>query len=298
VPHPFFAAVGGIVPQNLPLLRGDHGRHRGADDGWLDRMLFSYPAEVEAGEENWLEVNQYVAQDFRGFMARLRILEMVVEDKDGVEKPRPFVIGMDRAARGAYREFTRVHAAELSDPSFPRHLCGPWSKLKGYVGRLALIVHYLRWAANDGPTEKGDLDGESMARAVRLIDYFKGHARKVYAVLGTDWRVRPAQRILHWAYSHHRARFSKRDAYRAAPTWTGRRPSTRSSSCWSATGGFAPPTPLPGGRGGPAQFTFFSLWTLDRMDKTPHSNVYSFTRRGSFVHSVQCPRRGRMKNRA
>jgi hypothetical protein len=216
VAHPFLAAVGGLVPRNLPVLRGDGGRHKGADDGWLDRMLFCYPVEIDASEETWLEVDDATVEGMRDVLATLRKLEMVAQEKGGVTKPRPFVIGMDASAKRTYQDFTRAHADELKDPTFPPYLRGPWSKLRGYCARLALIVHYLRWAAGEGATEKGSLDGESMARAVELVAYFKDHARKVYAALETDPRVRPARRVLDWAYSHHRAQISKRDAYRAA----------------------------------------------------------------------------------
>jgi hypothetical protein len=39
VPHPFVSVVGGLPPDLLDRLRGDPG----VSDGFLDRVLFSYP---------------------------------------------------------------------------------------------------------------------------------------------------------------------------------------------------------------------------------------------------------------
>ena len=50
---------------------------------------------------------------------------------------------------------------------FEPHLVGPWSKLRGYCPRLALIIHFLRWACGEVEGDTSDVDGESMARAAK-----------------------------------------------------------------------------------------------------------------------------------
>jgi hypothetical protein len=76
-------------------------------------------------------------------------------------------------------------------------------------------VHYLRWAAGEGSGDTSDVDGESMARAVKLVDYFKGHARKVYACMDADARAPAGKRLLAWTAGTGRACFTRRDACRA-----------------------------------------------------------------------------------
>src|SRR5262249_36059300 len=109
---------------------------------------------------------------------------------------------------------TQEHAAELNDEAFPPPLAGPWAKLRGYAARLALIVHFLRWACNEITNDVADVDGESMRRAARLVAYFKSHARKVYAVMAIDTKMAAARRLLKWLLENRLEEFTRRDAYR------------------------------------------------------------------------------------
>ena len=115
--------------------------------------------------------------------------------------------------RRAWQLFTEQHAEERNADDFPPHLAGPWSKLRGYAARLAAIVHFLRWAC--GETECEDVDGESMARAAKLVAYFKSHTRKVYAVMDADPRLALARRLLRHVSHEGLKQFTRREAYRA-----------------------------------------------------------------------------------
>jgi hypothetical protein len=59
-------------------------------------------------------------------------------------------------------------------------LKGPWSKLEGYLARLILILATAR-AANTKAAERVEV-GDVLA-AYSLLEYFKGHARRVYVGL-------------------------------------------------------------------------------------------------------------------
>jgi hypothetical protein len=124
-----------------------------------------------------------------------------------------------------------AHAAETNAEDFPTHLEGPWSKLKGYCGRLALILHYL-WL-HDGAAEGGiqsDVGADAVRRAAKLVKYFKSHARKVYAVIDVDDRVRDARRVARWLQREFcgsvvhsgRIEVSKRKIH--ATVWGGNKP--------------------------------------------------------------------------
>jgi hypothetical protein len=126
---------------------------------------------------------------------------------------RPFVVKLTACGRQAWQRFTQAHADERNAEGFPPHLTGPWSKLRGYAARLALIVHCLRWAA--GEVQGQDVDGESMDRAAILVDYFKSHARKVYAIMDADPRAAAARRLVRWITQTGLWQFTRRDAYRA-----------------------------------------------------------------------------------
>jgi hypothetical protein len=67
VPHPFIGVVGGLPPSMLPTLRGE----RGLWDGFLDRVLLSYPAPLPAKGENWLCVARETVEGWEATLGKL-----------------------------------------------------------------------------------------------------------------------------------------------------------------------------------------------------------------------------------
>jgi hypothetical protein len=205
---PFAAFVGTLQPSVLHDLRGDVGwGNQAANDGWLDRFLFSYPLELPAIGEQWREVSRKATNAWDRVVNRLLALSMAGQEG----REHPITVQLTQCGREVWKSFTDAHAAEINAVDFPDHLFGPWSKLKGYLGRLALILHFLRRATNG--VRSDDVDGESMTRAWKLIDYFKSHARKVYAALDADPRVAPARKVVSWIGREQKARFSRRDVH-------------------------------------------------------------------------------------
>jgi Protein of unknown function (DUF3987) len=200
--RPFIGIIGGTQPDVVERFRGE--TRRGVpppDDGFLDRWLFSYPAELPAMGETWLEISPDAAKAWADCVQRLLALDRDVDD-DG--ERRPFFLRLDAGGRQAWQAFTNAHAAEINAPDFPDHLCGHWAKLRGYCGRLALIAHLLN--ADD---DKADVDAAAVERAAELVAYFKSHARRVYAMMDADPRVKAAKKILAWIARENCAEFKR-----------------------------------------------------------------------------------------
>jgi hypothetical protein len=196
----YISVVGGLTPDKLPTLRGLLPRQRAEQDGFFDRILTSYPIPLDATPESWMEIAPETLHDYRACLANLRDLSMVlIMDGPVVKGYRPFVVRLTSDGRQEWLRFTQEHAEELNDPDFAPHLRGPWSKFRGYCGRFALLIHFMRWAAMEIETE--DVDGEDMRRAVELVRYLQSHARKVYAAMDADRRVREAKRVVTWLVS-------------------------------------------------------------------------------------------------
>jgi hypothetical protein len=205
VAHPFLAIDGGVQPSVLDRMSGDAP----ANDGWLDRFLWSYPADLPARGERWQVVSEDARNDWRDVIDKL-LAQPMSQGDDG--EPRPYLVKLTLCGRKAWQEFTEGHAAELNDDRFPDHLREPWSKFFGYCGRLALIVHMLRWAC--GEVESQEVSGTSVARAVRLVDYFKNHTKRALAMLGADQRTEDAKRVWAWVVREQRAEFKAWEAHR------------------------------------------------------------------------------------
>ena len=59
-----------------------------------------------------------------------------------------------------------------------------WSKLEGYCGRIALILHRCRYVAKE--TKSHDVDGNTVEGGIQLIEYVKTHADRVYRRVRRD----------------------------------------------------------------------------------------------------------------
>jgi hypothetical protein len=176
VPRPVLAVAGGIQPDLLPDLADSAQR----EDGFLDRVLWGYPDPVP---DRWttnstsLETAQRVERIFEGLYG----LEGTIDD-DG--EPAPRVVVLDGQAASVWGAWYAEMAAEMAAEDFPRRLRGAWAKMPGQLARLTLIVHALT------SPQAGKVRAETLAAAADLIDYFKGHARRVYRRLERGRRDR------------------------------------------------------------------------------------------------------------
>lgn len=78
---------------------------------------------------------------------------------------------------------------EVLVPGFPARLEGVWSKLRGYLARLSLVLAACRCAdgaAQASPSAREErVEREDVEATALLLDYFKAHARRVYAETGS-----------------------------------------------------------------------------------------------------------------
>lgn len=172
VPQPCVSVVGGLTPDMLPDFRESRN-----DDGWLDRILFSYPDPPTADEWTDHEVPADIAEDWSNAVRRLWARNMV-RDEEG--RHRPYYVRFASGAKEAWVAQVNMHRAEKRDPEFPPSLRGPWSKLEGFAARIALILSQLSQACD--PTDNQapkDVDALDIWGAWRLIHYFKAHFRRV-----------------------------------------------------------------------------------------------------------------------
>jgi hypothetical protein len=205
VPHPFLSVAGGLPPDLLERFRGE----RAIRDGFLDRILFAFPEPPPATEENWRCVSEEAAEAWNETLAALLTLEGEQAREGGM---RPRFVHLTADGKIAWKGFTRALANEMNADTFGECLRGPWSKLRSYGARLALIIHLLRKTADE--TKGEDVDGESMERAAALVKYFQSHARKVYAAMGSGRDLEDARRVLDWIVRRGEPSFTWNGCYR------------------------------------------------------------------------------------
>jgi hypothetical protein len=183
---PFISVLGGIQPDLLPEL-ADVARR---EDGFLDRLLWSYPDPVP---DRWNPrgLNPERTQEMQGAISRLHALPFIRES--GGDEPRSRTIRLGPEAQALWVEWYENHVMESQAEAFPATLKGPWAKMPAQLARLALILHAVH-AAEQGADEAQALNIPpaisciTLAAAADLVDYFKAHARRVYQHLDRQQR--------------------------------------------------------------------------------------------------------------
>lgn len=203
IPHPCVSVAGGIQPDVLGSLRGN-------DDGFYDRILFTYPATLPAKGEDWRSCKSGLLRSWSWALSKIRDVEMIT---DGAKPPRPRFVNLSAGARQEWERYTFSLAKRINDPEFPRHMAGIAGKLKGYGARLALVSMLLR-VAYDTSGEIQDVTAEDMRNGSAIAMYFLAHAERVYRAMGRDPGVNDATKVLRWVRSNGKTTFNRRDALR------------------------------------------------------------------------------------
>ena len=173
VPKPFISLFGGIQPRMLGELGG------GMEDGLMDRFLFGYPEAKIAYFSND-EPSRAAEISYENLYDSLTNLKCASNPR-GMPVPRPIKMSFD-ALRAYEDEYNRI-STDIIEPGFPSRLEAQWSKGRGYLARLSLIMGVCRCVWNRIPEDNFLIEREDVEKATALLRYFQGHARRVYGIL-------------------------------------------------------------------------------------------------------------------
>lgn len=200
LPCPFVNVIGCVPPDIL----GDLTDERGREDGFIHRILFSFPDPVHP---LWTdeEISSSAWEGLYRVFDALWGIPDVVNDR-GVIEPIPVPFTSD--GRSSFIEWHDEHVNESRPRTFNPALFGPWAKMEGYCARLALILQLCRFVCREATRE--DVDEKSVAGAAALISYFKSHTRRVYAKLRCTEEDKQVERTIEWI-KEHEGRVTTRD---------------------------------------------------------------------------------------
>jgi hypothetical protein len=158
--HPAISVVGGIQPDMLGQLRNDAGR-----DGFIDRILFSYP---DVSPALWSDdaISPEAFTDLLNLFRHLRRVDGHVAVHLTPDAARAFAAWHDDNAR----------QTTIALPA----IAGVYAKLPNQVARLALVIHCLTYAEDP----RRPLSLETMNSAIELGEYFRAHAHRVQTRFG------------------------------------------------------------------------------------------------------------------
>jgi hypothetical protein len=187
VPHASVCVIGGIQPTILQRALSVENR----ESGLAARLLLSYPPRKP---KRWTEadIDPNVEEDVsRLFEFLYKLLPVVTENGE----IRPLVVRLNEEAKAVWIAYYDDHASEQSE--MVGDMASAWSKLEEYAARLALVIHYIRWAAGEN-VEEFVLDAHSMKAGITLAKWFKHEAKRVYAMLDETDTGRDQRRLIEW----------------------------------------------------------------------------------------------------
>jgi hypothetical protein len=187
VPQAAVCVTGGIQPAILQRALGLEHR----ESGLAARLLLTCPPRKA---KSWTEadIDPSAETELSRLFDRLYDLQPLARD-DG--EPCPVLVRLSADAKTAWTIYFNAHAVEQAD--LTGDMAAAWSKLEEYAARLALVVHFTRWAAADVADETL-LDLSSMNAGITLAGWFKHEARRVYAMLDESDAERDERRLVDW----------------------------------------------------------------------------------------------------
>jgi hypothetical protein len=189
VPQAAVCVSGGIQPDILRRALGIEHR----ESGLAARLLLTCPPRRA---KRWTEAD--IDPSAEAELARLfdRLFELQPTQADDGEA-RPVLVRLTQEAKAAWIAYYNSHADE--QVNLAGDMAAAWSKLEEYAARIALVIHFTRWAANDHTLANPDcVDADSMAAGIVLAGWFKHEARRVYAMLEESDDARDSRRLVEW----------------------------------------------------------------------------------------------------
>jgi putative DNA primase/helicase len=162
VRRPACSVVSGTQPDKLFAIRAD-----GADDGFAQRLLLTYPDSNIPRLNRHLEDDPAVRQDMITVFERL----FAIED-------RPHVITFTHEAFDVLDSWDEENAAIIEQST---GLARGWaSKAVKSLARMALILHCLR----EERPHQTQISAKTVSNAIQVIEYFRRHFIRCLPLLG------------------------------------------------------------------------------------------------------------------
>jgi hypothetical protein len=189
VPYAAVCVCGGIQPGTLHRALGVEHR----ESGLAARLLLTCPPR-RAKVWTDADIDAAAQAEIVRLFDRLFNLQPVITD-DG--ELCPVVVRLSADAKPAWTAYFNTLNAEQVE--LDGELAAAWSKLEEYAPRLALVIHFIRWAADDPTLVSPDIvDEVSMRAGITLAEWFKNEARRVYALLAETPKDRDIRRLIEW----------------------------------------------------------------------------------------------------
>lgn len=170
IPHTYLTVCGTCQPETLRNLLNQSRQ----EDGFAARLLPYYPEEVEG---YWC--NEGIDPEIYNPINKLyKTFTDFTMDKDeyGIKKPK--LLSFTKCGKIEFINVLKRQQEIKLKYKIKGILESVWAKQKGYIARLALVIHLIRYHAEE--TKNINVDKQSVSMAERLSLYFLAHIDKIW----------------------------------------------------------------------------------------------------------------------
>lgn len=182
IERPFVSIAGTIQPTTL--VKSMNGR---TENGFIDRILFSYPDGLKKEHWNDQQINPNTIDDWTKVIKRLVEIPLT---KDGSGGAVPEIMELTEEAKQSYVDWN-AELVELINKSESDVIKSMLSKMESYTIRLSLILEMLYWSCSEVAGSRLDDDPYSIHLsiseraidgAIKLARYFIENGSRVRAM--------------------------------------------------------------------------------------------------------------------
>ena len=181
VENPVISVLANLTPASLEQFQKSLDK----PDGFFDRVLFAFVEDRPKKGFSKASVQRSTQEGYRVIYERLLSLRETTK-----------ILQFTAAAFDEYALWADEHRNQIYHPGVASNLRGILVKLEGYCARFALILHLCRMAANE--TDSEEIDVESVRCAIRLTEYFRRQAKKVYRQVGARRHEDKLMSVVKW----------------------------------------------------------------------------------------------------
>ncbi len=164
------------------------------EDGLASRFLWAWPPDRPGGWVDEHSDDPKPVIEYAAAYERLGAIPLNIAE-DG--KLHPAIVGLSLPAKPiakAWVDALRDRMKEEEDGAVRAAL----AKLKGVVFRVALLFHLIDWAGRGGLGDFGSISADTLARAIKVVDWFAAEARRVYSMLGETDEEGEHRELVEW----------------------------------------------------------------------------------------------------
>jgi hypothetical protein len=176
IPLPFISVAGTI--QNGVL--NELAKESRTQNGFIDRILFVIPDNVTKPYWSDTDINPVIIQNWQSIVSKILGLPIKYDE---TLNPVPEILLFTPEAKKIFFSWQKDNADQCNQAE-SEAISGIYSKLEMYVARLALILEIMRWSCNE--SDKQVIGVEAIEGALKLIEYFKKSAVKVYSIISNS----------------------------------------------------------------------------------------------------------------